>query len=118
MGTMTYIGAAAGLPGGQNVLGPVTTTGNNTVGGRIPISLSSGDNTFSIPTGSTSVAVILPQGISATVTFRTNLNSGDTGTAIAPVTVVTWFKKDIVSGETSVILNSSSTVTGAELDFT
>lgn len=114
---MTYAGASAGLPGGQNVLGPVTTTGNNTVGGRYPVSLVSGDNTFSVPPGATCVAVIVPQGTTYTVKFRTNLDSGDAGVSIAPTSANPWFKKDLITGETSIILNSNGSVTPVEIDF-
>jgi hypothetical protein len=118
-GTLTIGGLSAGLPGGENVIGPVTTTGLNTVGERLSgITLNSGDNTFAIPSGSSVVAVFLPSGTTATVRVRTNLNSADGGTYIAPaVANLPWFKKDLVSGETSVIINANASVALAEIDF-
>lgn len=114
---MTISGASAGLPGGQVVIGPCTTTANATIGEKLFVSLSSGDNTTAVPAGATCVAVFLPQGTTATVKFRTNLDSGDGGVLIAPVTINPWFKKDVVTGETSVVLNSTGSVPGVEIDF-
>ena len=53
MGTLTVAGASAGLASGQKVIGPVTITGNNTIGEILDATLASGDNTFAVPTGTT-----------------------------------------------------------------
>jgi hypothetical protein len=116
-GTLTIEGMAAGLVSGEKVIGPITTTGSSVVGSIIDATLSSGDNTFAVPVGATSVAIFLGQAPSATVKLRTNLNSTDGGLEIAPVAVTQWAKFDLVTGTTSVILNASTTVTGVELQF-
>lgn len=118
MGTMTVLGASAGLGTGQKVIGPITTTGSNAIGEILDVSLSSGDNTYTVPTGATKVVINLGQGVSATVKLRTNLNSGDTGLPIAPYSNVGWTAFDLTtSGVTSIILNSSTTLAGVELSF-
>ena len=117
MGTMTLSGACAGLASGQVVIGPVTTTGANIVGEILIVTLSSGDNTFAVPTGSTKVSVVLPQGSSATVKVRTSANPSDGGIPISPVTAVPWYAQDLVSGMTSIILNASGSVPGVQLNF-
>jgi hypothetical protein len=117
-GTLTIGGMSAGLLGGENVIGPVSTTGLNSVGTRLSnLTLASGDNTFAVPTGSTSVAIFLGQSPSATVKLRTNLNLIEAGLPIAPTQVVSWAKFDLVSGVTSVVLNASGSLVGVEVDF-
>lgn len=116
-GTLTVNGMSAGLLTGEKVIGPITTTGLNTVGEILPVVLASGDNTFSIPTGAAAVLIVFASGTTATVKVRTNLDAGDAGLAISPaVGSLPWFKKDLLSGEASIILNSSATATG-ELSF-
>ncbi len=118
-GTMTYIGMAAGLPGGVNVFGPVTTTANNTIPARFPLALLTGDNTVDIPAGSTSYCIILPQGTTQTVLLRTNLNASDKGVPInSTAAQLPWTKSDVVTGMTQLILNCSGDVPGfTEVDF-
>ncbi len=117
MGTMTVVGASAGLATGQKVIGPITTTGANPIGTILDETLSSGDNTYAVPTGATKVLINLGSAASATVKVRTNLNSGDAGLQIAPYTITGWTAFDLVSGVTSIILNASTTVSGVELSF-
>ena len=117
-GTLTVGGMSAGLIGGEKVIGPITTTGLNTIGEILDVTLEEGDNTYAIPTGAAAVLILLPAGTAATVKMRTNLNVADTGNYIAPtLAAVPWHKKDFISGETEVILNSSATVAGVELSF-
>lgn len=118
MSSMTVTGASAGLGTGQKVIGPITTTNTgNTIGTIIDFVLSSGDNTFSVPSGAVKILINLGQGVTATVKLRTNLNSGDAGLPIAPYTNVGWDSFDLVSGVTSVILNANTTVSGCEMSF-
>jgi hypothetical protein len=117
-GTLTVEGMSAGLVSGYKSIGPVTTTGLNTIGEILDCTLASGDNTIAIPTGAVSVLIVLPAGTTATVKYRTNLNSGDVGLPISPALAATpWLKKDLISGETEVILNSNAGVTGGEIQF-
>ena len=117
MGTLTVSGAVAGLTSGQVVIGPVTTTGNNIIGEVIVTALVSGDNTYSVPSGSVKVGIFLGTSAAATVLLRTNLNSGDAGLPIAPVTGTPWTAFDLPSGVTEIILNSSGSLPGVQLNF-
>jgi hypothetical protein len=114
---LTVGGMSAGLASGQKVIGPVTTTGTNTVGEIIDANLANGDNTFQVPSGATSVAIFLGHAPTATVKVRTNLNLIDGGLAIAPFTGTPWFKMDLVSGVTELILNANASVAAIELSF-
>lgn len=117
-GTLTIGGMSAGLPSGYKVIGPVTTSGNMAIGQITDASLTSGDNTFSVPSGATSVAIFLGTEPSATVKVRTNLNIGDAGLPVAPLAeAISWMKFDLVTGVTNVILNSSASLTPVELTF-
>ena len=117
MGTLTVAGASAGLASGQKVIGPVTITGNNTIGEILDATLASGDNTFAVPTGTTAVAVFLGLAPSATVKIRTNLNPTDSGWELAPYASNGWFASNLPAGTTSIILNASAAVSGVELSF-
>lgn len=116
-GTLTVSGMSAGLASGEKVIGPVTTTASNTVGTIIDTTLASGDNTFTVPSGSTCVAIFLGYSPSVTVKVRTNLNVIDGGMPIAPFGGTPWFKMDLVSGVTSIVLNASGSLAGVELTF-
>ena len=116
-GTMTITGMSAGLASGQKVIGPVTFTGLNVIGGISDASLSSGDNPFTVPSGATFVAIFLGSAPSATVKVRTNLNSTDGGLEISPYSGTGWAAFPLPTGTTSVILNSTGSLTGVELSF-
>lgn len=119
-GTLTVSGMSAGLASGQKTVGPVTMTGVSTIGHLVDAQLSSGDNTFTLPSGETFAAVAIFLGATvATVKVRTNLDSGDVGVQIAPPAAagISWCVLPLPSGVTSVILNASTTVSGVELSF-
>ncbi len=111
-GTLTISGMSAGLPSGEKVIGPVTMTGSALVGEILDASLSSGDNTFAVPTGAGAVAIFLGQTSSVTVTVRTNGMS-----AGIPVGGSGFIVLPIGPGVTSIILNASATLPGVELSF-
>ena len=108
---------AAGLVSGEKLIGPVTTTGSNLIGQIDDATLVAGDNTFAVPSGAIKVAIFLNSAPSVTVKIRTNLNSTDGGLEIAPVSGTPWFAMDLVTGVTSIILNSSGSLPGVELTF-
>lgn len=112
-GTLTISGMSAGLASGQKVVGPVTMTGTATVGGITDAVLVTGDNTFSVPTGASAVAVFLGTS-NVTVTVRTSSNSGDVGLPIGGSGFVVF---PLVSGATSIILHASGSLPGVELSF-
>lgn len=120
MGTLTVMGSSSGQPSGQDVFGPITTTGQ-TAGLvlRIGATLSAGDNTFAMPSGTVYTKVLINLGLGpvSAVTVRTNLNSGDDGLPISPYPNVGWSCFDLVSGVTEIILNSAGTIANIELDF-
>jgi hypothetical protein len=117
-GTLTVNGMSAGLVSGEKVLGPITMTGSNTVGQITDASLSSGDNTFSVPpSGAYAVAILLGQSTAVTVKVRTNLNSGDVGLEIAPASGTAYAVFPLPTGVTELILNASGSLPGIELWF-
>lgn len=116
-GTLTITGMSAGLVSGQKTIGPITTSGSNPIGQIDDTTLNSGDNTFTVPTGYTAVAIFLGQSPNVTVKLRTNLNALEAGLQIAPVAVLSWAKFDLPVGVTSVILNSSGSLAGVEIQF-
>jgi hypothetical protein len=122
MGTFTLMGSTSGLASGQSVTGPITMTGVNTVGSIIDANLSSGDNTFAVPSFPpagqvTAVAIFLGSGPAVTVKVRTNLNVGDGGLEIAPYSGVGFAVFPLPPGSTELILNSSGSLAGIELKF-
>lgn len=118
MGTVTVTGMASGLPAGQFTIGPLTTTGTNpAAGGILPGALASGDNTFAVPAGVVKAVICLGTAPAVTVKLRTNLNSGDAGTPIAPYAGIGFTVVDLPAGVTSLILNSSGALAGIELTF-
>lgn len=116
-GSMTLIGMSAGLPGGQVVDGPVTMTGANQIGAIVDVSLATGDNTFTVPTGAVMCSIFLGLATSVAVTMRSNLNSGDSGFPIAPWPGVQFVAIPLVTGMTSLILHAASAVANIEIRF-
>jgi hypothetical protein len=116
-GTLTLTGMAAGLASGQKTIGPVTMTGGSVVGQLTDATLATGDNTFPVPPGAFAVAIFLGNSVAATVKLRTNLDAGDAGVQIAPYGGVGFAAFPLPAGTTSVILNASAAVAGAELSF-
>ena len=122
MGTLTVMGSSSGLASGQKVIGPVTMTGTNTVGTIVDANLSSGDNTFAVPSFPPSgqpyaVLITLGSAPNVTVKVRTNLNSGDGGLEIAPYSGLGWTVFPLPAGTTELILNSSGSLTGIDSSF-
>lgn len=107
-GTVTITGASASEPTGQRVLGPITIQGSIVIGDTVTQALALGDNTIPIPTGSTGVVLVPPPTGSATLLYRTSLNSGDSGLPISPAEpFVHTFPSP---APTVVILNASAAV--------
>jgi len=113
-GTLTLSGLAAGLLTGEKVIGPLTDTGTAVVGQIQDLTLASGDNTLTVPTGATHIAIQLPATNSLTLKIRTNLNSSDGGMPIGPTGFV---KLPLPSGTTSVIVNANGTGGAIEATF-
>lgn len=113
-GTLTIMGASAGLSSGQKTIGPATMTGNATVGAILDATLASGDNTFSVPTGATAVAIFLGTGSTTTIKVRTNLDAADAGIQVGGSGFVAF---PLPAGSTQVVLNASGVLAGVELSF-
>jgi hypothetical protein len=118
-GTLTISGMAAGLPFGEEIIGPLTITGANVIDQVDGTTLNTGDNTFSAPTGSVAVLIVLGNGgVAATVKARTNLNSGDAGLPLSPFSGIGYAVFPLsTTGVTSVILNASTSVADVSLLF-
>ena len=83
-GTVSITGLSASEPTGQRTLGPLSIQGTVVVGDTQSQALSSGDNTINIPAGAVGVVVVPPSTGTATLKYRTSLNSSDTGLPISP----------------------------------
>lgn len=115
-GSVTLGGLSSNLiTGGSKTIGPLTDVGTTIIGGITDASLSSGDNTFTVPTGASRVVVALGSNPTATVKIRTNLDSY--GIEFAPYAGNCFLTLPLPSGVTSVVLNASTSVTGVELSF-
>ena len=102
-------GMSAGEPSGQRVFGPLSVTNTATVGETLAVALASGDNTFTVPTGSVACMVIPPTNNSTAIKFRCSLNSGDAGLPLNPGALPFMYVFPS-SAPTTVILNSASSV--------
>jgi hypothetical protein len=107
-GTFTITGMAAGLPTGEKIIGPISATGNTTIGTIVDVQLASGDNTFAIPSQAVSVLIVFPQSMTQTIKARTNLDTG--GCTIAPQSAAYFACLPLPTGATSLILNASGAV--------
>lgn len=81
-GTLTIGGLAAGLPAGEEVIGPITITGTTAITALTGYVLASGDTTITIPTGAVAALLVAPTNGTATLKVRTSQNSGDAGLPI------------------------------------
>lgn len=116
-GTLTITGRSAGLPAGEIISGPVTMTGTSLVGALTSAPLAVGDNEFTVPVGAVAVAAFLGEAPAATVTVRTNLNTGDAGFPISPYPGVGFASFPLARGVTSLTLNASQTLSNVQLFF-
>ena len=113
-GTMTIGGSAPGLLTGTKTIGPITDVGTAVVGTVTDVTLSSGDNTITVPSGATHVLIELPATNTVTLKVRSNLNSSDGGMPVGPTGFV---KLPLPAGTTSVIINAASTTGAIEATF-
>ena len=77
--TLVISGMSAGEAQGQRVFGPLTITNTATVEETLSVALSSGANVFTVPTLAVAVMIIPPVNNATSITFKTSLNSSDTG---------------------------------------
>ena len=107
-GTFTWSGMSAGEPGGERVFGPLTVTGAMVIGETVSVALASGNNTIAVPSGAVAVTVIPPANNTTTLTFRTSLNSGDTGLPLDPAWPGVFMYPFPSIAPTSIIINAAS----------
>src|SRR3974390_2186670 len=102
--TITISGTLAGLPSGSKLV-------NETVAIATPIddsvqtNLTSGANTFAVPTGATNVCIVPPT-TNTTVTLTLKGAGGDTGIILA-MAAPSWIS--LGAGNANVIINASAT---------
>lgn len=116
-GQLTVTGhATEPVSGSPLTIGPFTLVAANVIAEVLDVSLLSGDNTFSVPSGTTFVYFVPPTTNGATLKFRTSANSGDAG---LPMSSVDSFGPYSIRGltVTTVIINASGSVPGCELYF-
>lgn len=106
-GTLTISGMSSGENAGQRTFGPLTITGTTIIGETLAVSLASGDNTFTVPTGAVAALIIAPTSGAVVLKLRTNTNSGDAGLVLpsASLPVVYAFP---ATAPTSLIVNAAS----------
>lgn len=114
-GTMTLTGLASGLLSGSKDIGPYTMSGEAEIGQITDVTLATGDNTFTVPSGAVAVAIFVPSTNTAELKVRTNLNSGDAGLPVNPSGP--WAAWPLYTGTTSVIVNAASGGATIELTF-
>lgn len=88
-GNVTLAGNVTGNPGGARSFGPITITASAAVENDVTIALSSGNNTISIPSGTTLAIISGPNAVSPTPNpayggvLTLKGVSGDTGSVIS-----------------------------------
>ena len=82
-GTFTVSGLSSSEPSGSSIVGPITYVGNVVVGEKLAVPLASGDNTYTVPSGSGACLIVAPSNTTATIKYRTSLNGGDIGLPIS-----------------------------------
>jgi hypothetical protein len=117
-GTLTLEGASQGLVSGTKTIGPVTMTANATIGEILDVNLVTGDNTFTLPTGASAVALVLQSPPGVTLKVRTDLDVSGGGLTVGPSTVVGWWVGlPVPTGATELIINAAAAVGGLEISF-
>lgn len=106
MATITVSGSDTSAPG-EITLEPQTITGSEVLGEVLAVDLASGDNTIDVPPGAVGCVIVPPASNATALKVRTNLNSADGGTPIAPAEP---YVQGFASGTTSVILNAAAAI--------
>jgi len=113
--TIAFSTAVTGLATGTKTVTPtpvVLTTAVADITGDIDLAI--GDNTISVPSGATYVVLEFPI-TAGTITLKGA--GGDTGVQLLSNTTMTLFMLLLVSGETSIILNSTAVVENVQANF-
>ena len=113
-GTATFSCTIANLPTGSKTIAPAAVALTAAVGKIIEQDLATGNNAFTIPSGSTYAVLEFPI---TTETVLWKKSNGETGTQLFAGTTIALFMVMLVKGETSFVLNSTGTVVGVEVSF-
>ena len=113
-GTVTVSGNVTGGPDGSRSFGPFTSYSSAAITETLPVALSVGANTITVPTGATVMILNPPNGTNPTPnpayggTLTLKGVSGDTGVPLSNtrVSVISWD-----TAPSSVVVNASSTGT-------
>jgi hypothetical protein len=111
-GTLTVTGLSAGEPAGEREIGPLTITGATVIGETFSAPLSSGDNTFAVPSGAVAALIVPPANSTVAVKVRTSLNASDAGLPINAGNLPMVYPFP-ATAPTSLIVNAASGTTGA-----
>ncbi len=107
-GRFTITGLSASEPQGERVFGPVTIQGTQVVGETLAVPLTTGDNSFGVPSGSVACWIQAPINGSATLTLRTNLNQvPDTGLPINGTGMPVIYPFPVQTPPSALIINAS-----------
>ena len=112
-GSMTLSGNVTNLPGSET-FGPFVHTISNVVGQISTISLSSGANTVTVPSGTTRIVVVGPNMASPSPnpsyggTLTIKGVSGDTGIAVSAGSFVSWGYDSVVTAPSTFVINAST----------
>ena len=108
-GQIVITGASPGEPAGQRWFGPLTINGSTTIGESLYVALSSGDNTFTVPTGAVAALIVPPTGNTTVLKVRTNANSADAGLPLY-AGALPFVYPFPATAPTSLIINAASSV--------
>ena len=101
--TVQVSGDATDLPLGDKTIGPVTLTVDPCVSSEVQVTLASGNNTISKPTGATTVIVVFPTTYTAAKTLKGV--GADTGVALGTPPFVVF---TLAAGATSFVIHSAA----------
>jgi len=110
--SLQLTGSVANLPTGSKAITVPTLQVSNAVGTITDLSLISGDNTISVPTGATRAVILIPDTNTSLIRLKDNV--GDTGIAIA---LTGWLVLSLDSTQTVFILNAAGPIAGLEISF-
>ena len=114
VGNITVAGNVTGAPTGSRTFGPLTITANSAVDATQVLSLSSGANTVTVPSGATACVILGPNATNPQPNPRSGVVltvkgvSGDTGIAVSNAypTLLSWD-----SAPATFVINASTTAT-------
>src|SRR6266850_1997799 len=110
-GVAAFACTISGLPTGSKTIAPAAVALTAAVGKIIEQDLTTGDNSFTVPAGSTYAVIEFPI---TTQTVVWKGNALDVGTQMFAGTLVALFSVQLVKGLASFILNSTGSIPGVE----